>query len=355
MITNKNKRIKKIIGILATIIISIPIVIIPVATVVIYEAIFGMRYETLPWLWFDVEDYDGLKMEQSDFESNGVMLAGYKYFKDISDSKGVVVISHGLGGGGHNTYMPFVDYFTSNGYYVFTYDARGNDNSEGKSVEGFPQGIIDLDNAISHMSDIEEYENLPIFLLGHSWGGYSVGNVLCLHPEVKAAVIISGFNESENLLQYYSEKVIGDSIIDFLLLYVDMYEQIKFGKEYTEITAVSGMKNTEAAVMIVHSKDDTIVPTRYGYDNLYKEFSDSERVEFVLYEEKGHGFLYYSDEAIAYQEQLKKEYYDLVEEQNRDNEYYKEQFMDNYTNKEKCFELDPMLMNRILEMFENTE
>lgn len=50
-----------------------------------------------------------------------------------------MVIAHGLGGGGHNTYMPFIDYFTSNSYYVFAYDVRGNDYSDG--VEVLPQCI----------------------------------------------------------------------------------------------------------------------------------------------------------------------------------------------------------------------
>ena len=39
--------------------------------------------------------------------------------------KGVVVIAHGLGGGGQNTYMDLADYFTSNGYLVFAYDVTG--------------------------------------------------------------------------------------------------------------------------------------------------------------------------------------------------------------------------------------
>lgn len=73
---------------------------------------------------FSAEGYENLEMKRSDFRSWGVTLASYKYSKNNQEVKGVVVIAHGLGGGGHNTYMPFIDYFTSNGYYVFAYDAR---------------------------------------------------------------------------------------------------------------------------------------------------------------------------------------------------------------------------------------
>ena len=285
----KNK-VKKFIGIFLVTILANVVLILPLITMIIYESIFGMRYETSDETRFLLEEFDGLQMERSDFISEGKLLAGYQYKKEIQDPEGVIIFAHGLGGGGHNTYIPMINDFTENGYYVFTYDATGNDNSEGEDVNGLPQGIIDLDNAINHVTTIEEYEDLPVFLVGHSWGGYSVGNVLNFHPEVKACVILSGFNESENLLQHYSEKYVGDILIDFLMLYVKGYETLKFGKEYTDITAVEGMKNSATHILIVHSKDDVNVPIEYGYDIYYKEFGDSERFEFVLYEDKGHTY-----------------------------------------------------------------
>lgn len=104
----KNK--KKIILIsIISILLVIPLIILPITTVIVYESIFGERYETASWLEFSVEDYEGLQMERSDFQSEDVTLAGYKYSKADQEIKGVVVISHGLGGGGHNTYMPFID------------------------------------------------------------------------------------------------------------------------------------------------------------------------------------------------------------------------------------------------------
>ena len=326
-------RLKKFLIIFVSIIIVNLVVILPVVTVLIYEGIFSMRYETDESCRFSLDDYEGLQCQRNDFLSEEVTLAGYMYFKENMQVKGVLVLVHGLGGGGHNTYMPFVDYFTSNGYYVFAYDATGNDNSGGKNVEGFPQGIIDLNNALCHVETIEEYQDLPVFLLGHSWGGYSVGNVLCMHPDVKGAVIIAGFNESENLLQYHSEKIVGDTFIDFLMLYVEAYEQIKFGKEYTDITAIQGMEATNANILIAHSKDDTSVPTKYGYDIFNEKFGDSERFHYVLYEDKGHSDLYYSNEAIEYRGKMGEHI---------------------CLEKQKCYELDEMLMEEILKMFEKS-
>ena len=346
-----NKR-KILIIAIVSFIVSIPLIIMPVSTVAVYESIFCRRYETESWKQFSPEDFEGLQMERSDFECDGVRLAGYKYSKDGQDEKGVVVIAHGLGGGGHNAYMPFVDQFTSNGYYVFAYDAIGNDNSEGRSQRGLPEGIICLDSALDHAATVEEYKNLPFTLFGHSWGGYSVGNVLNLHPEIRAAVIVAGFNESEDMLGHYGEKYGGAGSLA-AMPYLKLYERIKFGKEYTDISAVQGFRNTDAGIMIVHSTDDATVPVECGYDIFYEEFADLERFEFVLYENRGHTYLLYSQAAFEYKEQLNADYKAYVEGNGKKyNDRTKEQFMNAYLDKKQCFEPDPVLVERIIEMFD---
>ena len=66
-------------------------------------------------------------------------------------------MAHGFGGGGHNGYLNVVDYFTKNGYLVFTYDATGNDESEGAAVGGLPQGLIDVDYALRFVKSENAY------------------------------------------------------------------------------------------------------------------------------------------------------------------------------------------------------
>ena len=350
---NKTKSKKKILYIsIVSFLLSIPFIILPILSVVVYESTFGIRYETVPWMQFSVADYEGLQMKRSDFQSDDITLAGYQYFMDGQEAKGVVVIAHGLGGGGHNTYMPFIDFFTSNGYYVFAYDARGNDNSGGDAVEGLPQGIISLDDALHYAASIEMYQGLPIALFGHSWGGYSVGNVLNMHPDIKAAVIIAGFNESKDLLEYQGIQMAGEGA-KILTPYMALYEQIKFGNAFTTISAIEGMANTDAGIMIVHSKDDTTVPFKYGYDTFYEEFGNSDRFSFVLYEDKGHDYLFYSEAAWAYQERLNEAYTSYVEGNGRTYcAEVKEEFMSEYLDKNQCFEPDPVLMEQIIDLFD---
>ena len=316
----------------------------PVVTAAVYETIFQYRFETEPWLQFSAAEFDGLQMQRSDFYAdNGERLAGYLYQKGAPEKKGVLVFAHGYGTGGHNSYMPLIDYFAGAGYYVFAYDARGTDNSEGKKVEGLPQGVMDLDCAIDHARGMAELAGLPMVLMGHSWGGYCVGSVLNLHPEVEAAVILAGFNETEDML-YYQARAYTWILADLTISSVKRYEDRKFGLAYADLTAISGMRHTDAQIMVVQSRDDATVPIRYGYDLFYQEFSENDRFQFVLYENRGHGYLFCSQAALNYQAQLEA----ACEASGQD----RAQFMAENMDKTQYFALDIDLMEQILQMYD---
>lgn len=341
------RALRRIICIAIVVLIAIPFSL----SAFIYEKAFGQRWEPESWMEYSVSDFDGLHMERSDFLSDGITLAGYRYFGDCDTISGVVIVAHGMGGGGQNEYMPVIDYFVSNGFYVFAYDARGNGNSGGANSKGFPQGVIDLDSAITHAETIDEYQGLPILLFGHSWGAYSSACVLALHPEIKAAAIISGCNDSMDLIQYYGNSHAG-AFGSLLLPYMRLYEAIKFGAESAGYNAVDGMASCDADIIIVHSSDDTTVPTQCGYDRFYAAFADDDRFEFVLYADKGHGYVYCSDAALEYQAALNAEYTDYIEgndlQYNAEN---KEAFMLENLDKAQCFEPDPDLMQQIVELY----
>lgn len=134
---NRKKRLLLTVGILVLVVF---LVVLPVTAVALYNGVFSERYETPAWVAFSPEDFPGLEMEECSFPSDdGQILAGYRYFKEGQEVKGVMVIAHGLGGGGQNNYMPVADYFTSNGYLVFAYDVTGNEKVKANPSRDFPR------------------------------------------------------------------------------------------------------------------------------------------------------------------------------------------------------------------------
>lgn len=349
-----HRNIKKIVLITITCIAAVFfLVLMPVLTVMVYGDNFGERFETAEWMAYSVSDFEGLKVEECTFPSNnGQLLAGYQYSKENEKIKGVVVAAHGFGGGGHNTYMDVADYFTSNGYLVFAYDATGNDKSEGDSVEGLPQGVIDLDYALRYVKQNHEYQNLPVVLFGHSWGAFSAGSVLNCHPDVKAAVLVAGFDRSTDLFEQQGESMIGSGI-QLFMPYVSLYERLKFGK-YAGYSALEGFANSDAGIMVIHSMDDTTVLPENGYEKFYDRYGGDSRFSFIEYKDRGHGYTYYSEAALRYRKQLNEDYSAYAEAKGGgNNDEIKAEFMEKNLDKSKCYEFDYDLMQQMLEFYDS--
>lgn len=259
-------------------------------SVSIYNQNTNKRFESYEPLMLKTENFDGLQRTKYEFPSDkGQKLVGYLY-RAGSGQHGIIIIAHGFGGGGHNSYMDAANFFAQHGYDVFAYDATGNDESEGEGVGGFPQGVIDLDYAISFVENSGYFPDLPIALWGHSWGGYSVCSVLTYHPEVKAVIACSGCNRSSDLFEAGGKAEAGN-VIYTMMPFVKIHERIRFGK-YASNTAMDGFAASDAAVMILHSADDETVPIRYGYDVYYEKYRDDPRFEFIRLEDRGHDYVY---------------------------------------------------------------
>ena len=345
---------KLIVLILVILLLIVFAVVFPIVSVSVYDSIFKIRIQTPEHVIFTVDDYEGLAVENVSFSAKqGHTLAGYKYtFDGIDAPKGVVVLAHGFGGGGHCGYMPVIEYLARNGYAVFSYDATGNDASEGEYVGGFPQGVMDLDYAINFVKADADYANLPIFLIGHSWGAYSVGNVLNFQTDISGAALFAGFDESKLLIRQTGYGYVG-GLVDLMVPYVQAYEWIKYGK-YAPISANSGFTAAEnCSVLIVHSKDDRTVYQENGYDLFYEEHSDNDRVTFALYETRGHDDLFYSEETIEYRRQVNEAYYTYIEENGLDDSSasraaYRRECID-YS---EYFKLDDGIMGQVVAMFD---
>lgn len=346
---NKNRRIIIILSIVFIILLLLPFGI----AVMIYEDNFGERYTQYPPMARSIDEFEGLNSHRYTFASDkGQELVGYHYYRTLEDIKGLVMIAHGLGGGGHNSYMDVADVFALNGYAVFAYDATGNDESEGRSVKGMPQGLIDLDYAIQFVKQIPDFKDLPILLFGHSWGGYSVGSVLNLHTDVKAVAMIAGFNQSMDIIEEEGRKIAGDGI-DVFLPYISLYEKIKFGK-YASYNCITGFENTEAGVMIIHSADDEMISEEKGFDIFYNRYKNNPRFTFIKYDNRGHDYIYYSDLSREYQKEFNKGFDNYVESLEVEfTAELKTAYLNDNLDKKLLFDFDKELMNHIVDFYDS--
>ena len=255
-----------------------------------YHAVFAHRFETAERKVQDLGDFPDLQYEDVTFPSNkGQRLAG-RFYLAQQEPKGIVVVVHGFGRGGLKSHIDVCDYFTRHGYTAFSYDATAYDSSQGRSSEGIPQGVIDLDYAIRFIEQ-SQYAGLPIMLWGHSWGGYCVSCQPAIHPEVAAVVSVAGFNSLAGVIRARGADKVG-KLARASIPFVKLYEKIKFGK-YAGLTGVKGLRSFDGGVLILQGGRDRLIDPSLGYDIYMKKFGEDPRFQFIFREKKKHENVYY--------------------------------------------------------------
>ncbi len=283
---------KKILRRLLLWILMFTLVFMPVSNAVGYEAVFRFLFTEKESGGPMPSDYPELSCKEYSFETDrGRKLSGYLYSmnvedtKDITDPNTLIVFAHGIGSD-HRAYTGLIVTLARNGYPVFAYDAYSFGKSEGTYTGGLVQGVIDIDHALDFAESLDECRGMEVAVIGHSWGAYSAGAVLKDHPEIRTAVLLSGFNASSDMLRAEAGKYVGP-VVNLLLPYVKLYERLKFGA-YSTYTVCDGVRNSDARVMIVQGTDDDVVLPKYGIDLFEEAFSGNDRVTIRRLEGYGH-------------------------------------------------------------------
>lgn len=307
---NKKKIFEEIIGVTK-------VVAPAVVTKQVYDAMFNHHFITFKPFYYSIEDFPKLTRERHEFKScTRNTLVGYVYSYKSKQNKGIFVFSHGFGGGGHHCYLDLINAICKLGYYVFAYDATAHDESEGTTMRGFTQGFLDADSAISYVEKLPQYQKLPLYLCGHSWGAYSASTALGNHKQVKGLIAFSGFNQSTGIFKFNGERYAGDKANDFMI-YVDTYERLLFG-DICKVTAVDSFKRSKAKICIVHSNDDATVPIDAGFNIYKKQFGADKRFKFIRLMSRGHGTVYYTLEGKMYHDYIHHKYDKFVKKEKPD-------------------------------------
>ena len=239
------------------------------------------------------------------------------------------------------------------GYQVFAYDNTGYHLSEGKNCVGLPQAVEDLDAALSFVEQEPRFEGLPVYLFGHSWGGYAVGAVLNFNHKVKAVVSVSGFNNPNKMIVEWAKRMAGVwayLAIPFLVL----HQRLSFGKKM-DIMAVNGINKADVPVLLVHGSKDTTVRLDGSATFSLKEEITNQKVQYILWDKEqqnGHLDVLYQAGAKAYGLQISKEYSELLKKtKNKLTEEDKAEFFAN-VDKKRSSAPNEELMKKIVEFYE---
>jgi len=131
------------------------------------------------------------------------------YFKknEVHDAQAAIVVVHGLA-----EHVGRYDYLTEklndHGFHVYRFEHRGHARSEGQRTyyKNFNE-IVDDVNVVVDIA-LQENPEIPVFLLGHSMGGFASTLFGTKYPGKVKGIVLSG------ALTRYSHKTVGELPID---------------------------------------------------------------------------------------------------------------------------------------------
>ncbi len=178
----------------------------------------------------------------------------------------VVIICPGMPGSPSKKEL--IEFFSKKGFWVFSMRYRGTWESSGKFLAKSPH--LDIKDIIDQLpkgfkdlwsKQIYKLQASELYLFGISFGGPAailnsadkrVTKVFTISPVIDWRV--SGKDESVDILKKYVNEAFGSAFN----LSKNGWEKLKSGKFYNPATELS--KIDVSKILIVHAKDDNIVP-----------------------------------------------------------------------------------------------
>ncbi len=301
-----------------------------------YIKYFVHRYDKEVGIpYYSYKDFKDFKCEDNSFtNSYGINIRYFFYYYANYKKDKTILFCHGMGPG-HTAYIAEIESLARRGYKVLTLDFAGCGESGGKYLGSLNKPTRDVVDLLNHLNLKEQ-----IILMGHSMGGYTALNTLCLRKDITKVVAISPIIQIEPLLQLNTKS-------KFITKHLLRYER-KVNREIFDINIPKYLENTTDDVFVIQSKDDQMVP--YGMSLKVIEGIKNPHIKTKRYEGRKHN-PNYTDNAISYMDSVFGKYYALLNEkkiktdEDRIN-YFKDVSL------AKLVEQDEQLFNEIVDFIE---
>lgn len=243
---------------------------------------FGRYDDNHTLHYFTHHDFEGMTQKKFSFSSNNLTLQGYLYQMDGVERKGIIVFAHGLGAG-HIQYTTEIHHFAQLGYLVYTFDAQGCLNSEGKGLKYITNYPKNLDDFLTYLEE-NELDGETYSLVGHSLGAYGVNLMSQFHHDIDRIVSMSGFDSIEKFMgdMLSSAKSMG-KLIAKILCHQEKRKNKKYYLSSSEVLA-----NRKPEILLISGNLDSIVKPVKHFEYYKQILKEDENAHFMLVEGRAH-------------------------------------------------------------------
>jgi dipeptidyl aminopeptidase/acylaminoacyl peptidase len=206
----------------------------------------------------------------------------------------LIVLAHG-GPASHDTagFAWWPQALTEQGYAVLQVNYRGSDLSQRFLAAGFGQWgrkmQTDLSDGVRHLVTAGIADPARVCIVGASYGGYAALAGVTLDPGVyRCAVSVAGIADLKRMLDWVNEKGINRHNIEER--YWDRFMGVS-GPGDPVLETISPIKHIDVVnvpVLLIHGRDDTVVPFNQSSEMFNALRRANKDVEFVTLQHEDH-------------------------------------------------------------------
>lgn len=268
-----------------------------IAHMVVFSRADYDKYDSEYFLVYDDIDKDKYPREQIIVQSLENDISAFLYVVD--DAKGLIVVAPGHRDA-NDIKLYEIRYFIDAGYSVVCLDYTGCYTSGGNSMRGYNQSVYDMDALLDYIEEDEKFENMPIYLFGHSMGAYAVCAELQFGHDIAKVVAASGFDTPEEQWQYSIKRYTG-IFYPIIKPVNSLFIALKYGDD-KDLSAVNGINCVSIPVLVISAEEDSFYG---GKSPIYERQNEiiNPNCSFVLMDEEnhnGHYDYFLTDAALEY-------------------------------------------------------
>ncbi len=145
---------------------------------------------------------------------------------------------------------------------------------------GLPQHVLDMRQILRYVQQDKDLSAYPLFLYGHSWGGYAANAVSCLEGfPGRGLISVAAYNDALAVVRHVSRWRYG-RLSSLVIMLFEIYQRIFFGR-MSRMTSAQGLQKLTCPMLICHSQDDAIVPYTENFSVIRQRLKGRENVLFM--------------------------------------------------------------------------
>ena len=225
--SKRNKKILKFIRVIVICVLSLSMVMF-CAIFIAHSFVFSRadydQYDTEHYLLYEDIDVEKYPREQIFVQSQENTISAFYY--PTTESKGLIVVAPGHRDS-NDIKLYEICYFVDAGYSVICVDYTGYYSSGGDSMRGYSQCVYDLDALLDYIEANEKFQNMSIYLFGHSMGSLCArvyassfgaelsGLILCGTAQVPAGLDFA-INTLDQLVEKFGPRTVNHTVAGLL-------------------------------------------------------------------------------------------------------------------------------------------